>query len=71
MVYGDGTLKFQNRLFVLHKVELKIKILEEAHNTLCLVHSGGTKMYKDLPQYFWWDNIKKEITECLDKYLSF
>ena len=26
-------------------------------------------MYRDLRQYFWWNNIKKEIAEYVDKCL--
>ena len=47
-----------------------MKIMEEVHNTRYLVHPGGTKMYKDLRQLFWWDNMKKETAEYVDKCLS-
>jgi len=26
-------------------------------------------MYKDLMSFFWWDNIKREITDYVHKYL--
>ena len=44
---------------MLDKIELKDKILTEAHNTRYLIHPGGTKMYRDLKQYFWCDNMKR------------
>jgi len=27
-------------------------------------------MYRDLKQYFWWDNMKREITEYVDRCLT-
>ena len=62
-------MRFQNRLCVPNKEEFKRKILEEAQNTQYSVHSGGTKMYRDLRQFFWWDNMKREIAEYVDKYM--
>jgi len=44
--------------------------LEEAHNTRYSVHPGGTKMYRDLRQYFWWNNMKKDVAEYVDKCLT-
>ena len=52
VVHEDGTLRFQNRLCVPKNEELRKLILEEAHNTRYSVHPGGTKMYRDLRQYF-------------------
>ena len=58
VIHEDGTLRFQNRLCVLNKEELKRRILEEVHNTRYSVHPGRTKMYRDLRQFFWWENMK-------------
>jgi len=60
-----GTSIFQNQLFVPNKEEPKGKILEVTNNTHYSMNPGGTKMYKDLRLYFWWDNMKKEnCREC-------
>ena len=48
---------------------LREQILEEAHNTHYSVHLGGTKMYRDLRQYFWWNNMKKDVEEYVDRCL--
>ena len=69
VVHEDGTLRFQNRLCVPNNGELRKQILEEAHNTRYLVHPGGTKMYRDLRQYFWWNNMKKDVVEYVNKCL--
>ena len=44
VVHENGTLRFQNRLYVPRNEELKKQILEETHNTRYSVHPGGTKM---------------------------
>ena len=70
VVHEDGTLQFQNRLCVPQNEELRKQILEEAHNTHYSVHPRGTNMYRDLRQYFWWNNMKKEVAKYVDKCLT-
>ena len=48
LMHEDGSLRFQNRLCVPNNTEIKKYILEEAHNSHSLVHSSGTKMYREL-----------------------
>src|SRR5438132_6963490 len=56
------------RLVVPKDFELRKKILDEAHDSLLLIHPGSSKMYQDLKQRFWWTRMKREIaryvTEC-------
>ena len=56
-----GTLRFRGRICVPNQADLKQKILSEAHKSLYSIHPGGTKMYEDLRQIFWWDGMKKDI----------
>jgi len=58
-------------LCVPNNIEIRKQILEEAHGIRYLVHPSGTKMYRDLSQYFWWNNMKKEIAEYVDKYRTY
>ncbi|WVZ63985.1 hypothetical protein U9M48_013571 [Paspalum notatum var. saurae] len=53
----QGVLWFKNRLVVPKDMELRKKILDEAHTN---------KMYQDLKQKFWWTRMKREIA----KYVS-
>jgi len=69
-VHEDETLRFQNCLCITKNEELRKQILKEAHNTHYLAHPGGTTMYRDLRQYFWWNNIKKKVAEYVDKCLT-
>jgi hypothetical protein len=40
---------------------LKQLILTEAHDTPYSIHPGGTKMYQDQKEHFWWHGMKREI----------
>jgi len=64
VVDEDGTLRFQNQLWLHDKEELKEKILFEAHNTRYSVHP------RDLKQYLWWDNMKREIAKYMNRFLT-
>ena len=35
------------------------------------VHPGGTKMYRELRQYYWWNNMKKEFTKYVHQCLTY
>jgi hypothetical protein len=48
----EGTLWFKDRLVVPKREALKKKILEEAHTSRYSIHSGSTKMYHDLREWF-------------------
>ncbi|WVZ75677.1 hypothetical protein U9M48_023712 [Paspalum notatum var. saurae] len=47
-------------------MELRKKILDEAHTSMFTIHPGSNKMYQDLKQKFWWTRMKREIA----KYVS-
>ena len=44
--------------------------MAEAHNTKYSIHPRGTKMYIDLRQIFWWNNMKKDTAKYASKCLS-
>ncbi|WVZ48679.1 hypothetical protein U9M48_000098 [Paspalum notatum var. saurae] len=62
----QGVLWFKNRLVVPKDMELRKKILDEAHTSMFTMHLGSNKMYQDLKQKFWWTRMKREIA----KYVS-
>ncbi|WVZ79776.1 LOW QUALITY PROTEIN: hypothetical protein U9M48_027316 [Paspalum notatum var. saurae] len=64
--HNQGVLWFKNRLVVPKDMELRKKILEEAHESVLAMHPGSNKMYQDLKQRFWWTRMKREIA----KYVS-
>ncbi|WMV40931.1 hypothetical protein MTR67_034316 [Solanum verrucosum] len=44
--------------------------MEEAHSSRYSIHSGSTKMYRDLREVYWWNSMKKGIAEIVAKYLN-
>ncbi|WVZ52365.1 hypothetical protein U9M48_003434 [Paspalum notatum var. saurae] len=63
----EGVLWFKNRLVVPKDMELRKKILDEAHTSMFTMHPGSNKMYQDLKQKFWWTRMKREITKYVSK----
>ncbi|WVZ89976.1 hypothetical protein U9M48_036321 [Paspalum notatum var. saurae] len=62
----QGVLWFKNRLVVPKDMELRKRILDEAHTSMFTMHPGSNKMYQDLKRKFWWTRMKREIA----KYVS-
>jgi hypothetical protein len=58
---SEGVLWYNGRLCVTSIPDLKNLIMEEAHNTPYSIHPGGTKMYQDPKDTFWWHEMKCEI----------
>ena len=42
----------------------------EAHHTRYSVHPGSTKMYRNLRDRFWWNNMKREIASHVSSCLT-
>ena len=64
------SLYFQNILYVPNDKELKQKFLFEAHNTVFTMHPEGNKMYQDLKQFYWWKEMKRDVTKYVSKCLT-
>ena len=64
---GDGVLRYQGRLCVLDVEELRQHIFAEAHNSMYSIHPGATKMYRDLREVYWWNDIKRDIADFVNK----
>ncbi|XP_049399822.1 uncharacterized protein LOC125863894 [Solanum stenotomum] len=62
---GDGDLRYQGRLCVSTVGKLRTNILSEAHYSRYASHLGATKMYQDLRQIYWWNDMKKDIAEMV------
>ena len=66
---SEGLL-YKNRLSVPNDMELKKKILYESHNTVFTMHPGSNKMYLDMKQFYWWQGMKRDISEYVAKCLT-
>ena len=64
---GDGVLRYQGRLCAPDVGELIKHILDEAHNSRYFIHPGYTKMYRDLREAYWWDDMNKDIADIVSK----
>lgn len=64
-VTEDGVLKFNWCLCVPNNEQLKEEILTKAHRSNYNIHPGNTKMYQNLRQHFWWNDMKKNIAKHL------
>ena len=67
----DGVLRYQGRLCVPDVEDLRYRILEEAHGSRYSIHLGDTKMYHDLREVFWRDDLKKDIVEFVSKFPNY
>ena len=69
LLHEDGSLRYGARLCV-PKGEVRQELLLETHNSPYNIHPGGTKMYRDLKQHFWWHEMKREIARFISKCLD-
>ena len=58
---SGGALWYNGRICVPSESELKQQIMSEAHDSPYSIHPGGTKMYQDLKERFWWHGMKHDI----------
>ena len=59
----EGIVWLKDRLCVPDIQRIKDVILKECHESAYSIHPGGTKMYQDLKQNYWWPSMKKDIGE--------
>ncbi|WVZ81155.1 LOW QUALITY PROTEIN: hypothetical protein U9M48_028567 [Paspalum notatum var. saurae] len=61
----QGVLWFKNRLVVPKNMELRKKILDEAHTSMFTMHPGSNKMYQDISKNFGRPReIAKYVSKC-------
>jgi hypothetical protein len=63
----QGTLWFEKRICVANDPDIRKLIFQEAHETPYSIHLGNTKMYMDVKERFWWNNMKQDIAEYIAK----
>ncbi|XP_070046506.1 uncharacterized protein [Nicotiana tomentosiformis] len=59
----DGTLRYQGRLCIPNVDGLRERIMTEAHTSRYYVHCGSTRMYNDLKEVYWWNNMKRNVPD--------
>ncbi|KAL5721369.1 Mre11 complex subunit Nbs1 [Ranunculus cassubicifolius] len=48
-------------------VALRKEILQESHHSRFTIHPGGTKMYRDMKRTFWWEGMKRDVSDFVSK----
>jgi hypothetical protein len=66
----EGVLWYKGRICVPNVMELKAKILHEAHESAYSIHPRGNKMYHDLKATYWWYGMKRDVVEYVALYDS-
>ncbi|KAA3474134.1 DNA/RNA polymerases superfamily protein [Gossypium australe] len=67
---SEGVLCFKGKACMPKDVELRQRILRDAHSSPYAMHPGGSKMYRGLREQFWWPGLKREVTEFVGKCLT-
>ena len=71
VIDSEGTLRLGTRLCVPDVDELRKEIMEGAHFSAYSIHPGSTKMYHDLKNTYWWNEMKRDIADFVSKYLTY
>jgi hypothetical protein len=66
----EGLLCFRGRCCVSNQEDIKQEILAEAHQSKFSMHSEETKIYKDMKRQFWWNGMKKDISQFVARFLT-
>ncbi|KAG8483064.1 hypothetical protein CXB51_021936 [Gossypium anomalum] len=67
---SDGVLYFRGRICISKDSDLRLMILKEAHGGPCAMHPGGSTLYRDLRELYWWPGLKRGVTEFVGKCLT-
>ena len=67
----DGVLKQGNILCIPGVIDLRQRMLQEAHCTPYSVHPGATKIYHDVKEMYWWSRMKKDVAQFVASCLTY
>ncbi|XP_075101825.1 uncharacterized protein LOC142177253 [Nicotiana tabacum] len=66
----NGVMRLDGRLCVPNVDDLRREIMVEAHSSRYSIHPGSTKMYHDLRDVYWWNNMKRDIVDYVSRCLN-
>ncbi|WKA08967.1 hypothetical protein VitviT2T_026647 [Vitis vinifera] len=69
-IHSNGGIHFLNKLCVPNDAQVKEEVMKEAHHSRFTVHLGETKMYHDLKRQYWWQGMKRDISQFVSKCLT-
>jgi hypothetical protein len=62
----NGLFTNFKQVCVLEDKGLRKEIMSEAHCSSYIVHLRSTKMYKDLNDSYWWNNMKRDKAKFVE-----
>ncbi|XP_070019707.1 uncharacterized protein [Nicotiana sylvestris] len=68
---GDGVLRYRGGLDVPDIAGLRDRTMSEAHYLWYSIRPRSTKMYHDIKEVYWWNDMKKNIAEYVTQCPSF
>ncbi|XP_070041319.1 uncharacterized protein [Nicotiana tomentosiformis] len=68
---SDGTLRYQGRLSVPNVDDLRERIMTEDHTFRYSVDPGSTKLYRDLKEVYWWNDMKINVADFVARYPNY
>jgi hypothetical protein len=63
----NGSLTHFKQMCVPEGIGLRKEIMSEAHCSSYIVYPGSTKMYKDVKESYWWNNMKLDIASFMEQ----
>ncbi|XP_070031873.1 uncharacterized protein [Nicotiana tomentosiformis] len=66
----NGVMRLDGRLCVPIVEDLRRAIMVEAHSSRYSIYPGSTKMYHDLRDVYWWNNMKRDIADYVSRCLN-
>ncbi|XP_070034547.1 uncharacterized protein [Nicotiana tomentosiformis] len=64
----DGTLSYQGRLCVQNVDSLQERLKTKVHNSRYFLHPSSTKMYHDLKEVYWWNDMKRNVADFMERF---
>ncbi|KAJ4978752.1 hypothetical protein NE237_009532 [Protea cynaroides] len=66
-------LKYKVRICVpeTESMDIRHRLMKEAHTTIYSIHPGSTKMYHDLKKLYWWRGMKADVAKFVSQCLNF
>ncbi|KAJ4978703.1 hypothetical protein NE237_009483 [Protea cynaroides] len=68
----EKVLKYKGRICVpeTESVDIRHRLMKEAHTTIYLIHPRSTKMYHDLKKLYWWRGMKADVAKFVSQCLN-
>ncbi|KAJ4959984.1 hypothetical protein NE237_019894 [Protea cynaroides] len=68
----EKVLRYKGRICVpeTESMDIRQRLMKEAHTTIYSIHPGSTKMYHDLKKLYWWRGMKADVAKFVSQCLN-